>query len=180
MPVPVGRPEEVAEKTARVRSLLDRLNLKGVLLRRSSNVAWLSGGRHTHVGLTGEGGVAHALVTADKLYLLTSRIEAPRMEEEEHLRAAGFEFVVTNWYEPMTPATDIAGGPVGLDGPSAEFTDVAAEIAPLRYSLTPDEIERYRWVGKRATTALQKTAKAIIPGMTEDEINQCYVEGVLE
>jgi Xaa-Pro aminopeptidase len=170
MPVPVGRPEEVAEKTARVRSLLDRLSLKGILLHRSSNVAWLTGGRHTHVGLTAEGGVARALVTADKLYLLTNRIEAPRMEREERLDAAGFEFVVTNWYEPLASATELAGGPVGLDGPSAEFTDVAAEIAPLRYSLTPDEIERYRWLGKRATKALQNTAKSLIPGMTEDQI----------
>lgn len=170
MTVPVGRPEEVAEKAARLRPLLDRLKLKGIVLRKSSNVAWLTGGRHTHVGLTGEQGVAHALVTADKLYLQTSRIEAPRMEDEEDLRSAGFEFVISNWYEPMASPSSIAGGPVGIDGASSDGVDVSADIAPLRYSLTADEIERFRWVGEKTTLALENTARSIIPGMTEHEI----------
>ena len=171
MTVPVGRPEEVAEKAARLRPLLDRLKLEGIVLRKSSNVAWLTGGRHTHVGLTGEQGVAHALVTADKLYLQTSRIEAPRMEDEEHLRSAGFEFVISNWYEPMASAIDPSpAGRSALMAASSDGVDVSADIAPLRYSLTADEIERFRWVGEKTTLALENTARSIIPGMTEHEI----------
>lgn len=170
MDIPVGRHEEVAAKATRLRALLDRLKLKGILLRRSTNVAWLTGGRETHVTLSSESGVAQALVTADRLFLFTNRIEAPRMEHEEGLRAAGFDFVVGNWYEPVKPADSVAGGPVGVDGASAEGQNVAGDVAALRYALTPDEIARYRWLGQATALALQKVAKAITPGLTEHQI----------
>jgi antitoxin VapB len=169
MAIPVGRTEEVAEKVARVRSLLDRLKLKGIVLRRAVNVAWLTGGRHTHVTI-GEMAAASALVTPDRLYLLTNRIEAPRMTDEEHLAAAGFEFVVGEWYEANRAAADVAGGPVGVDGPSADGRNVAADIAPLRYSLTHDEIVRYRWLGQTTANVLQGVARALTPGLTEHQI----------
>ena len=170
MSIPVGRPHEVAEKVARVRSLLDRLHLKGVLLRRHANVAWLTGGRDTYVTLTGETSVAHALVTADRLFLLTNRIEAPRMADEERLAEAGFEFVVGNWYEDMPGASGVAGGAIGVDGAFPDGQDIGAAITPLRYHLTGDEIVRYRWVGQAAADALQKVAKDITPGLTEQQI----------
>ena len=170
MAIPVGRAEEVAEKIARVRSLLARLKLKGVLLRRSTNVAWLTGGRHTHVTLTNEQSVASALVTADHLYLLTNRIEAARMAEEEQLTAAGFEFVVGDWYERNTPAAHVAGGPVGVDGPYGDGKNIADEITPLRYQLTGDEVTRYRWLGRATAAVLQHVAKTLASGQTEDQI----------
>ena len=44
------------------------------------------------------------------------------------------------------------------------------EIAPLRYELTPGEIERYQWLGAVAGQALSSTAQAIDSGMTEHEV----------
>jgi antitoxin VapB len=169
MTIPVGRADEVAEKAARVRSLLERLKLKGMLLRRVANVAWFTGGRHTHI-TTADLSAASVLVTADRLYLLTSRIEAPRMTDEERLAAAGFEFVVGNWYEPGRPAADVAGGPVGVDGPFADGMDIASEIAPLRYRLTADEVARYRWLGQTTGEAIQRVARSLTPGLTEEQI----------
>jgi Xaa-Pro aminopeptidase len=170
MAIPVGRPHDVAEKVARVRSLLDRLHLKGILLRRHANVAWLTGGRDTYVTVTGDTSVAAALVTADRLFLLTNRIESPRMADEENLAAAGFEFVVGNWYEDMPAAADVAGGAVGVDGPFPDGVDIASTVAPLRYQLTDDDVTRYRWVGHASADALQKVARAVTPGITEHHI----------
>jgi Xaa-Pro aminopeptidase len=170
MPVPVGRPEEVAQKAARVRSLMAEKNLKGILMRRSTSAAWITGGRHTHVGTTADNGASFILVTADKLYVLTNRIEAPRLENEEHLKLAGFEFLASNWYEPMPAAVDVAGGPVGADGPGGDGPNLLPELAAMRYSLHPDEIERYRWLGQVSGEVLQRVAKSVAPGLTEDQI----------
>jgi Xaa-Pro aminopeptidase len=40
----------------------------------------------------------------------------------------------------------------------------------LRLPLLPTEIERYRWLGKTASHAMETTARAIEPGMTEHEV----------
>jgi antitoxin VapB len=114
--------------------------------------------------------VAWVLITAGKSFLLTNRIEAPRMEDEELLGAAGFEFVATNWYEREASAADIAGGPVGCDGPYGDTQNIANQIAPLRYQLVPDEVERYRWLGLAAGNAVQTVAKSLTPGLSEHEI----------
>ena len=184
MPVPVGRPEEVAEKAARVRSLMTQKSLKGVLMRRSTSAAWITGGRHTHVGTTADNGASSILVTADKLYVLTNRIEAPRLEQEEHLKTAGFEFVTSNWYEPMASAVDVAGGPVGVDGPGGEGPNLLPELSAMRYALVPDEIERYRWLGQISGQVLQRVAKSVTPGLTEHQIagrlgGELIAEGII-
>jgi len=170
MDVPVGRANEVAEKTARVRSLLPRFGLKGVLLRRANNIAWFTGGRRTYVGLTTDVGVASILITANRVFLLTNRIEDPRLTDEESLRQAGFEFIVTDWYGSNPSPVAIAGGAVGADVAYADTVNIANAITPLRYSLVPDEVERYRWLGHTAATIIQSVAQSLTPGMTEDSI----------
>lgn len=170
MDVQPGRPDEIATKAARVRTLMDRLQLKGILLRRTSNVSWLTGGRQTYITLTTDSGVADILVTADRLLLLTTRIEAARMEDEEGLRAAGFELVVTAWHEPAPAPKDLAGGPVGADMPTPGCQDIGAQIKPLRYQLLPAEVARYRWLGQTTAEVLQTVTRGVTPGLTEHQI----------
>jgi Xaa-Pro aminopeptidase len=43
-------------------------------------------------------------------------------------------------------------------------------VAKLRYSLTPEELERYRWLGERVSTALEKTLMETRSGEKESEV----------
>ena len=64
----------------------------------------------------------------------------------------------------------VGEGPVGCDVPFPNAVMLTEEIARLRYSLTPEELERYRWLGERASLALEKT-------MIEDEEGRERVGG---
>jgi Xaa-Pro aminopeptidase len=44
------------------------------------------------------------------------------------------------------------------------------DIARLRYSLTPEEVERYRWLGERVSMGLEKTMMATRRGEKESEV----------
>jgi len=47
---------------------------------------------------------------------------------------------------------------------------VTEDIARLRYSLTPEELERYRWLGEKASLALEKTLQETGQGEKESEV----------
>ena len=51
----------------------------------------------------------------------------------------------------------VGEGPVGCDVPFPNTVMMAEEIARLRYSLTPEELDRYRWLGEKVSLALEKT-----------------------
>mgnify|MGYP001791925971 CR=1 FL=1 len=82
--------EERAEKERRLSMLLEEHALDAILLTRSANVAWLSGGGQTYINIASEGGVASLLVTPNGRYLLTDVIEAARWRDAEG-------FVVGGW-----------------------------------------------------------------------------------
>jgi Xaa-Pro aminopeptidase len=76
-------PEEIAEKKRRVKTLMEELGLDAIYLKKSSNFAWVTGGGYNIVGMATEMGVAGALITANREYIVCSNIEAPRMEKEK-------------------------------------------------------------------------------------------------
>ena len=47
---------------------------------------------------------------------------------------------------------------------------VAEAVARLRYSLTPEELVRYRWLGGRVSSALEQTMVAAKKGEKESEV----------
>lgn len=170
MSVAVGSAAEQAEKARRVRSLLTHLNLSAVLLRRVSGFAWLTGGLDDHVNVASETGVASLLVTPERTYLFTTNIEAERLWREEGLRNAGYELVVNNWWQDPAPWSKLVSGPIGADGNYPGVQNISGELARLRYSLTGDEIERFRWLGRTTGGILQEVTAGLTPGLTEHEI----------
>jgi antitoxin VapB len=150
---------------------MTRHNLDAVVLSRSANVAWLSGGGRSFVNIASEGGVGSLLVTANARYLLTDVIEAERLREEEGFGEGGWEIVVEPWHEPRRRLAELTSGlRVGTDGPSTEFVDIGGDIARLRWLLTPAEVDRFRSLGAEAGAAIGEAAAAVRPGMSEYEI----------
>jgi Xaa-Pro aminopeptidase len=90
------------------------------------------------------------------------------MREEQ---TPGLDVVEYEWHAgPGDRVADLAGGSaVGADVPGPTEVDVAGLVAPLRYRLDDDAIERYRSVGADAASAVAAACAALTPEMTESE-----------
>jgi Xaa-Pro dipeptidase len=152
----------------RLRELMERRDLGALLLRRSVNFAWYTGGADNRVDHASPFGVADVLITLEAEYVFTNNIEAPRMREEQ---TPDFEVVEHPWYgDEATAIREVIGDlSLGADFPLEGASDVSDEIAPLRYVLDPDALERYRRVGTDAAAAVAEAASSLEPGMGEHE-----------
>jgi len=125
------------------------------------------------VGITTEMGATSLLITENSKFVISNNIEAPRMIEEEGLEKQGFVVKTFPWHEDQEVALvkELVGeGPVASDVPFPNATMLAEDIARLRYSLTPEEVDRYRWLGEKASLALEKTVMKAKRGEKESEV----------
>lgn len=171
----------VSEPLEKVRAFLTEHALDGVLLRTRRNFSWVTGGRDNHIELATELGVADLLIFRDIQYCVTTKMESLRLYEEE-LEGLGYEFVTPEWYEGTEGAILqlCKGKRVGSDVPFAHFPHVEQELAPLRYSLSTGEIDRYRWLSQKAARAVEATCRDIEPGWTEHQIAASLAAKVLQ
>ena len=165
--------DEIKEKERRVRELLRSRGLQALLLKRQDNFSWMTCGGLNLVGINTEIGATSLLITKESKYLISNNIESPRMTEEEGLTKQGFIVKTFPWYENQEVSIVkelVGGGPLGCDVLFPDATMMAEDIARLRYSLTPEELERYRWLGERVSSALEKTLMETRPGEKESEV----------
>ena len=164
---------EIQEKEQRVRQFLGEKGLRALLLKRQANFSWLTCGGLNLVGIATEVGATSLLITEDSKYVICNNIEAPRMIEEEGLEKQGFTVKTFPWYEDreIPILKELVGeGPVGCDVHSPNTLMMSEEIARLRYSLTPAELERYRWLGEKVSLAVEKTLMETRSGEKESEV----------
>ena len=171
-------PQEITEKEARVRKLMSEAGLDALALTTQANFAWFTCGGDNHVGNASEAGIASAVITPDAKYIICDNIESRRILEEE-ADGQGFEFKTYNWWESnlSDEIGKLVKGPVGSDIliPSTELVDISA----LRCSLTEQEINRYRQLGKITGECMAEACRAIKPGMTEHKIASILDEALL-
>lgn len=164
---------EIKEKERRVQVFLDQKGLSGLLLKRQANFSWMTAGGLNLVGITTEVGAATLLITGDAKFVICNNIEAPRMIEEEGLETQGFTAKSFPWHEDQEISIIrelVGGGQLGADVPFPNATVFAEDIARLRYSLTPEEYERYRWLGEKVSLALERTLTETRKGEKESEV----------
>jgi Xaa-Pro aminopeptidase len=169
-----GRRAEISVKLKRVRDMMAREGLNGVLLRRHGNFSWITAGGRSFVTLYLEHGEASVLITKDGQYVLTSVIEQARMRDEEQLETLGFEIAYHPWDDNRLAGMvrERAGelGDIGCDMPFENTRQMNAAINPLHYSLLENEVARYLHLGEAISTALEEYIVTVKPGMTEYEI----------
>lgn len=163
---------EILEKERRVRELMTKERLDAIAIASIANFAWLTCGGNNYVSTATEIGAATAVITQDRKYIVCDNIEAQRIEEEE-VADQEFEFRTYRWFEGKRD--DVIRGIVGDGALGADIAipgavDVASALDACRYSLTSEEIRRYRLLGKDTGECLAETAREIKPGMTEQEI----------
>src|SRR5215213_2088970 len=152
---------EIQTKLRRLGEFLARHGLDGVLLQQRANFAWITGGRDNHIANNTEAGVAAILATADQRVCLANTIEAPRMEREE-LAHSGVGVVSFPWYDRKRAAEKvrevIAGRKVAadIDPLGLGLPGLPGDFVELRWSLTEEEIARYREGARRASRAMEQ------------------------
>jgi len=164
---------EIKQKERRVRDFLKSKNLKGLILKRQANFSWMTCGGLNLVGITTELGATTLLITENSKFLISSVIEAPRMIHEEGLEKQGFIVKTFPWHEDqeVSIVKELTGEvTLGSDAPFPNAQMMAEDIAKLRYSLTPEEQKRYRWLGKKVSMALEKTMMKTKKGEKESAV----------
>lgn len=162
-----SRTDEVTEKLDRVRAHLAESGASGALFTRQFLVSWITAGMEDVIIRGADGSFVWALVTPDGAYLVTSNIEAARINGEEGPGELGFEVVEVPWYEGHFQSA--LGGLCDVDmllndgdGPGRE---AAFDLQKLRMSLTAGEQERMRALGRDATGCLEDSVRQLHSGM---------------
>ncbi|MGN0784730.1 MAG: M24 family metallopeptidase [Candidatus Aphodomorpha sp.] len=164
---------ELTVKIARLYALMDDLALDGCYIKRQDNFAWLSCGGVNFVAPGETGNCGLLVLRSGERYAITNNIEAPRMEQEEHLSALAFRIEADLWHRTGFESAAVrrhCKGRIGCDYQAPFGENIAQEIQPLRYSLTDGEVERYLKAGAIVSRAVEETAAGIRPGDTETAI----------
>lgn len=131
----------ISSRVGAVRSLLSE-EMDTAVLRRQSSLAWLTAGGRTYVDSTETCGVAAVVIEHDRVRIVTTRSEGPRLQEEE-LRDLDAEWDILPWSSSLTDSLP-AGANVGLDLPVGLSVDIMPALLPLQFTLDPTEVVRYR------------------------------------
>ena len=170
------RQQEFDTKLSLIRGYLQQQKLGGVLLSSQALFAWGTAGGDNYVVLASEGGVGSLLVTRDKAIVFSNNIEIARLSNEEFsgIDASKIEFWSCPWHTDQQIETEIVSrmrgenwaSDTGLGGSQK----LGEEFLQLTYSLTPNEIRRYRALGKDCSLAMEAALEEVQPGMTEHSI----------
>jgi antitoxin VapB len=172
-------PPPADEQTVKHRRICDYLESHGldaVLLSRRCNFSWYTCGAHNYVGMAVDVGNSSLLVTREKAVLLANNIETPRLCHEE-LAGKGIESREYSYYDTAARAKTFADATAGMkiacDAilPWLPAQPLAADFDRLRWTLTSEEIARYRKLCTDVAGAMEYVAKDIDPGQTEHEIS---------
>jgi antitoxin VapB len=147
------------EKSRRLRGFCRKLGRAGVLLRRRSNIAWITDGADVHCDTGQATGVAAVLWTPRRRVVLTNTIEAPRLRAEEF--GKGWSFDVVDWWRDRgMPRRSYA----------TDWPDDADGIASLRAPLTARESARARELGRDCAELMQTYLHRVRRGVSEHEV----------
>lgn len=163
---------EVEAKLRSVRDVLAAQDLAALRLRGVDWFSWITGGASSVVLLAAEGGVGEVLVTPTGAWVLTDAIEHPRLAAEEIPH--DFEVWSRPWEAPEDTETFVRdltrGGRVASDRPGRGEVGVPADLVAAKRRLLPDELERYRRLGRDAADAMTEALSAADPAWSEQRL----------
>ena len=150
-------------------------HLDAVVLSRRCNFSWYTAGARNYVAQTSDVGNSHLVVMAEGATVVTSAIEAPRLQAEE-LARTGIAVREFAWTSPggAGPAIQqlLGGGRVVVDAPlpHLEAAPLGSDFDRLRWVLCEQEIARYRDVCTDTVSAVESVARQARPGWSEVDL----------
>jgi len=166
----------------KVRNFILETGYDGILIKKRNNFSWITGGKHNHIVLAAEEGVADLVVFPDHVYLVTTKMEERRILEEE---VAGLPFEVEvlcdDWYNGSDHLIQklAESKRMATDTPFFNFTYVDDQLGKVRSILSVNEMQRYRKLCATAAKLLEQTCREISPGQTEHEIAAVLAQKVI-
>jgi len=169
----MDRASEVGAKLELVRGWLDAHHRQAVLFASQANFAWITAGGSSHISVGEAAGVASVLVAPDEAYLLTTNIELGRLLDEE---TEGLPLIGIDW--PWHVSAGAQDAVVALCDPRRSVSDLGIygvpaaqpDLAELRFTLFPPEVQRYRDLGRDAAEAVEEACRATSPGESELDV----------
>jgi Xaa-Pro aminopeptidase len=116
--------------------------------------------------------VAEVFVSRTTAAVVTDTIEERRLRDEE--APTQLEILAFPWADPEereTTLRQIAGGrAVASDRPAEDEVGLPAELVAAKRRLRPEEIDRYRALGRDTAAAMTETLRQSRPSATEQEM----------
>ena len=169
--------QEIDAKLARVREFLHQEKLGGALIGREDDFAWISAG--------GDNESAALLFLRDdgKNFLIAGE-DLSRRLTAEGLKGLRCESKVVPWYADESP--QIRAAVAEASGRRAFGSDISfggarlieADFRRIRIPLTPSEVTKYRWLGKRCGEAVGEVARRLRPFMIERGVEAMVSEAL--
>jgi Xaa-Pro aminopeptidase len=160
--------DELSRKLDALRRVALRDGAGALRLRGLDWTSWITCGGSMAVLLAAETGIAEVVVTPDRAVVVTDDIERARLEAEEI--PGGLEVVASRWWERGAAdafVNEVRGGaPVVSDRPRTGELPLPGEAVALRRTLAPEELDRYRALGRAAAEAVTDALLAAEPGWT--------------
>ncbi|GGJ33211.1 M24 family metallopeptidase [Deinococcus roseus] len=167
------RVQDIQQKTALVRALLQENGAAAVRFRGIEWFGWITAGGSSAVLQTVEGGCAEVLITSTDFIVLTDEIEAPRIRDEE--LPAGTQIHAVPWTEghlqQQFVQEKVGTGQVLSDRPGPGEHPLPESFYLHRHHLTEHDIQRYRLLGRLSAEALSETLRQATPDLTEDQLS---------
>ncbi len=161
--------EELNTKLQKVSEFIKENKIDGIVLSKLNNFAWFTGGKDVHGLIMSDEGLVSLVITEDKTYIVSNNVEKQRMIDEI-INDLPIEMISYQWYE-----SDIAsilkqkfpGAELASDSSINGTIPLTDKFNKLRYRLTQNEIDKYKWLSKESTKCLEEVAKNIKVGDTD-------------
>ncbi len=148
-------------------------NFDGVILGTNANFSWISCGKNAFVDKGSENSVAKLLFLRDKVYLICNSSEMFRIPEEELCKEKyNYELISYDWNnsEDTIIKSLIDVYKVASDFYCKYAINKSNEIKELRYSLTDEEVDRYKEIGREVTEICESCCKYVRSGFSEVDV----------
>jgi Xaa-Pro dipeptidase len=181
-----GRQGEFNTKLERIRGYLKAHALGGVVLNSQNLFAWATGGGENYVVLGHDFGVGYLLVTPESVTMLANNIEIHRFAAEEFhgIDARGIEFWSCPWHTDHQIVDEVrrrmGSQRFASDCAMSGSTPLHNDFMTLTYTLTENEIARYRKLGKDCSLAMEEALKSVRPGITEYAVAGLICRGMFD
>ena len=162
------RQREEAAKQRRLLALMRGRGMEAAVVSLPSNIAWLTAGRWERV--TGQTARACQLViTPEDKYVICPNSDADRLMAGP-LNGLDYEALPYPWQSDGRGALRelLAGMRVGADQP--EGGQLAVDFRELHFPLTPDEMDKCRWLGDKASRTVEYIARSIKRDMSDVDV----------
>jgi Xaa-Pro dipeptidase len=167
---------EFLQKVRKVRELIVKEEISGVIVETQMAFSWLTGGRG-FIGMASEMACGSLIISMDKVYLITNNIERPRLSAEEIEGLSDLieikSFPWYNWSEKEALLKEVLNG-----GKFLTDVQLGQKFNALRSQLSDFEIDRYAILGKSSAEVVEGICKTILSGVSEFEIAGKVSEGL--